>query len=225
MIEPEPVPQKKNQTWIWIVIIVIVLCLCCLVALLAIGGYAVWKGYIPLSGINVPNLSAPSVLSTPTFSAPQMEQTTGSTQIVVEPYQPQAIDTYPALQSLVSNYQGSSVPGTQTWNLTVNATQSVLVYVGWCTSTQTILDQNFQHIQYLVEVDGSSIDINNLYVETVQDSATNGFCKSYLGIIRTWPTGRHTIKITMRMDAQINDGWSGYPAGDYVDIFNVTVIP
>jgi hypothetical protein len=234
MIEPQPVPQKKNRTWIWIVVVVVVLCLCCLVALLAVGGYAVWKGYISLSGINVPNLTAPSVLATPTAippssgptaSAPSSGPATGSTQITVEPYQPLASDNYPTLQSLVSNYQGSSTPSTQNWNAAISANQPALVYMGWCTTTQTILAQNFQHIQYLVEVDGRSINVNNLYTETVQDSTTNGYCKSYIGLVRTWPTGKHTVKITMRMDAQINDGWSDYPAGDYTDVFNINVTP
>ena len=225
MIEPEPVPQKKNNTWIWIVLGLVVLCLCCLVLLIVAGGYAIWKGYIPLSGIDIPNITSPSILATPTLIPAPVAPTEAPAQILVEPYLPQVGDDYPALQGLVSNYQGSSVPGIQTWNLTVNTNQSTLIYMGWCTTTETVLDQNFQHIQYLVEVDGRAIDAGNLYTLYEQDSTLNGYCKSYAGLIRTWPTGKHTIKIIMRMDAQINDGWSDYPAGDYTDIYNITVIP
>jgi hypothetical protein len=140
---------------------------------------------------------------------------------MVEPYQPHTGDQYPTLQNLVPNWQDLTGPGTHTYDIIVSTNQPVLLASGWCTATKAVLDQNFQHIQYLVDVDGQALNISKLYQENM--SSIGQSCKDFVGIIRAWPAGKHTIKITMRLDAQINDGWSNYPAGDYVEIYNLTV--
>jgi hypothetical protein len=103
----------------------------------------------------------------------------------------------------------------------VSASQPVLVFQGWCTSTKAVLDQNFQHIQYLVEVDGQPLDTSKLYQANI--SSIDKSCKDFVGLIRAWPAGKHTIKISMRLDARINDGWSDFAAGDYTEIYNITI--
>jgi hypothetical protein len=65
------------------------------------------------------------------------------------------------------------------------------------------------------------VDTSKLY--QANTSAIDKSCKDFAGIIRAWPAGKHAIKISMRLDAKINDGWSDYPAGDYLEIYNITV--
>jgi len=216
-MEPKPASPKKGTTWVWVVIALVALCLCGLVSIIGIGAYATWKGYISLPAMNVPGYNTPSI---PT---PQTLPKVMPTKVLVEPYQPQAGDQYPTLQNLVPNWQNPSGPGTQTFDLTIAANQPVLLASGWCTSTQNLLNQNFQHIEYIIEVDSQPVDAKSLAQGEQQVSGQT--CKDFNGIIRAWPTGKHTIKITMRLDAKINDGWNDYAAGDYVEIYNITVKP
>jgi hypothetical protein len=220
MIGQTPASPKKNTTWIWIVVAIAVFGLCCLVLLVGAGAFAVWKGYITLPGVNLPSQTSPALPTpkTPSHSNPTIAPTT---RITVEPYQLQQNDRYPGLQELSTNWQDPKDPGINTYDISVSASQPVLVFQGWCTSTKAVLDQNFQHIQYLVEVDGQPVDTSKLYQANI--STIDKSCKDFVGIIRAWPTGQHTIKITMRLDAKINDGWNDFAAGDYTEIYNITV--
>ncbi|MGA2489491.1 MAG: hypothetical protein ABSF99_04795 [Anaerolineales bacterium] len=220
-MEPKPASPKKNTLWVWVVVALVVLCLCCFVVIIGAGAYAAWKGYIALPAINLPGLPSPAIPTPKTL--PKAIPTGTPNKIMVEPYQPQTGDDYPTLQNLAPNWQNPTGPGTHTYDIAVNTNQSVLLASGWCTTTQTILNQNFQHIQYLVEVDGQSLNTDSLSQEEQQSLGQT--CKDFAGIIRAWPAGKHTLKITMRLDAKINDGWNDYPAGDYVEIYNVTAKP
>ena len=110
-----------------------------------------------------------------------------------------------------------------TWPVSVTSQQPVLIIEGWCTADKQTLDQNYQHITYLLSVDGKDVPVNSLYL--LDHQATDMFCRSYLGIVRQWPAGAHTITTTMRLDEAINDGWDDYMAGDYTDEFRITVKP
>jgi len=234
MNEPAPIPGKKKEIWIWIIIAVVVLGLCCLVVVLAAGAYASWKGYINLPRVFNPTRPAQTAIPTSTERSvhpsvptaqglPPLAPNEAPTQILVEPYQPQPADDYPTLQDFVPNWEGSSTPGTKIWNLNMPASQSTLLFQGWCTTTPTILNQNFDHIQYLFEVDGQTLTMERL--NSLNSFAEGQVCRDHIGLIRAWSPGSHIIKTIMRLDAQINDGWSDYPVGDYVEIYNITVTP
>jgi hypothetical protein len=221
MLQPQPASPKKGTTWIWVVVVtVLVLSLCCLILAIGAGAFAVWKGYITIPGTNLPALKSPVI---PTPNLPKGAPKAAPTRITVEPYQPQAGDRYPVLQELVPNWQDPAAPGSQAYDITVNANQPVLVSSGWCTTTKAVLDQNFQHIKYIFEVNGQSVNTSDLAQGS--QSALGKTCKDFTGIIRAWPSGKHTIKITMRLDAKINDGWNDYAAGDYTEIYNIIVKP
>jgi hypothetical protein len=214
-----PVSPKKDATWIWIVVAIAAVMLLCLVLLVGAGVYAVWKGYVTIPGMNLPALQSPSI---PRQIVPPSSNPKGTVStITVEPYQPQRNDQIPTIQSLAANWQNPTGPTSNTYDISVSANQPVLLASGWCTTTKAILDQNLQYIQYLVEVDGQSLDTSKLYQANL--SSVSQSCKDFSGIIRAWPIGKHTIKISMRVDAKINDGWSDYPAGDYAEIYNITV--
>jgi hypothetical protein len=222
MNEPTPVSPKKDKTWQWIVVAIAVILLCCLLVLVGAVSFGLWKGHIRIPGMNIgdlPSLPSPAV---PYQNVGPKKAPAGTPEpLTVEPYKPQLTDHYPSLQDLVPNWQSPTGPGTTTWNVTVNSNQPVLLFEGWCASQKTTLDQNFQHMKYLFEVDGKSLSTDKLNQQD-QQTPTQA-CRDFTGIIRSWPQGSHTIKITLHMDAKINDGWSDYPAGDYVEIYNIIV--
>ncbi len=205
----ELVPSKKDKTWIWILAGAVVLCLCLVVVAGGVGLY-VYLNQRPAADV------APLPEEQPPLQ-PSAET------VVVEPYEPTPADTTRTLAGLVPNYQGSSAPGVHTWEVSVSSSQPVAIYFGWCTSTPAILEQNFEHIQFLIDVDDEPVDVGSLYV--YNESYSDQVCRAVVGIVRQWPLGEHVIRVNMRFDAAINDGMGDYLAGDYVDVFNVTVTP
>ncbi len=212
VVEQSSVPSKKKDPTIWIVLGIVVVLLCCLLALCAVGLVLL------LDRLGQQDFSLPGISPTPT-ATPQPGATQG---IVVEPFRP-TTRRYPTLQELVPGWEASTSPATQTWELEVRANQPVLVLLGWCTDTAETLDQNYEHIRYSLVVDGREVDVYSLYRD--EGTISGGVCRSYLGIIRRWPEGKHTITTTMEITETIHDGWSEYPAGKYTDVYEITVIP
>ncbi len=216
----EPAPEKKTSTWIWIIVLVLALCLC--LGLVA-GGIGVYLY------LNQAEEVAPSTIQ-PQDEAPQPPEPPTEEPLaplpetlVIEPYEPRVGDNYPFLAELAPGYEGSSIPGVHSWDVVVISDQPVLIYYGWCAADLSILDQNFEHIQFIWEVNGELLDMDSLYI--LDESTTDQVCRAYVGIVWAWPLGEHVISMTLHFDEIINDGWDDYPAGDYVDIFNILVTP
>jgi len=204
----EPVSPKKDKTWIWILAGAVILCMCLVVVAGGVGAY-MYLNQRPAEIAPLPEEQPPLQPSVET--------------VVVEPYEPSPADTTRTLAGLAPNYQGSTVPGVHSWEVSVSSSQPVAIYFGWCTTTPAILEQNFEHIQFLIDVDDEPVDVGSLYV--YNESLSDQVCRAIVGIVRQWPLGEHIIRVNMHFDAAINDGMGDYPAGDYVDIFNVTVTP
>ncbi len=215
MTVPEPVPPKKDFPWVWVVVVLVVLCLCCALAAAAVSGYYLLKN----NRLTIPNFQVPGL---PTLG-PSGSTSAPSGPLTVQPYNPNS-GQLPTLQSLVSNWQGSTTPAVSNWQVQVSASQPAVIFVGWCTKDQATLDQNYQHLTWIVEVDGKTLPTSSFYVDNAVDPQ-QGYCRSFAAEIAAWTGGQHTIKTTMRLDQQINDGWSDYAAGDYVDIYAITVTP
>ena len=157
------------------------------------------------------------------FNISVLPPTPLSLSIIVLPYDPEAGVDFPNLRLMVPGYKAFSAPGVQEWSLTLNANQSAVLGQGWCSKTGALLQQNFQHIQYIFELDGVPMDMQRIHLVDEQNAL--GACRKVRGIIRYWPEGIHVIKATMHFDSDLNDGSSVIPAGDYVDIFNILVLP
>lgn len=127
----------------------------------------------------------------------------------------------PTLYDFAPAWQALTAPGMNNLNITFAYDQPVALYTGWCASTQQILDENFRHITYLLQIDFESIPVEEL--AWLDEAGNGGVCRSYSGFVPAWPPGAHTVVMTMRLGQAINDGWSDYPAGDYVDRFNISV--
>lgn len=202
-------PRKQNNI-IWVILAVVLVVLCCCLVLGVVGAVVLVRS----GGQWTFDFSLPGVRPTPTATIP-------SGKITIEPFNP-ATAKYPTLQQLVLGWEASTEPTTQTWKINVRSKQPVVVLLGWCTDTKETLEQNFEHIRYSITVDGEAVDVYSLY--RLEETIDDGVCRSYAGIIREWPGESHTIVTTMEITEAINDGWDDYPAGEYTDVYEVTVI-
>ena len=220
--------NKKSKTWIWVVAGIVVLCLCCVAAAIAL--FIAFRAPIQdyFSNITSSVEPMPPVYSEPT-AIPSTPPASGNRpappdSVSVEPINPNSIPlgVY-SLFELVQGWEGLSQPGENTWQVSFAYDQPIVIFTGWCTETQDLLDQNFEHIVFTLEVDGTDIPVDDLYWQ--DHPGNNGFCRSYFGLVQSWPLGDHFVVQTMTFNEPINAGWGDYPAGDYVDWLDITATP
>jgi hypothetical protein len=226
MTLPDQIPPEKDTTWMWVVGAVVVLCLCCgMLAVVAGGYFVITKRGLSLPGFTIPSpTQASRPVGTPTAVPPAGGEATAlPAPMSVQPYDPSS-GQYQTLQNLAPNWQGLTAPGTNTWKVQVSASEPVAIFMGWCAIDQKTLNTNYQHLTWKAVVDGSDVPPSSLFNASYSDPQ-QGECQSYSGLIRSWTVGQHTIKITMHVDQGINDGWNPYAAGDYTDIYQITVTP
>ncbi len=221
MTIPELPTPKKSNTTVWIIVgVAIVVVICCALVIAALVGAFF---FIRRSGTGTPFTQPIPFLSTPNPVQPKataLPPANGA--LLVEPFDP-STSNYPALPDLIPNWQGQTKPGSQNWSVTVPANQPVLIMLGWCTSTSQILQQNDQQIKWSLSVDGQSVDVSKLF--SFDQQVQGEVCKSNVGLIRQWPGTTHKITTTMTVAQKINDGFNDYAAGDYTDVYTVTVGP
>ena len=113
-------------------------------------------------------------------------------------------------------------PGTLTFTATVTNDKPVYFGYGWCTTTEEILRQNFEHIT--VELFFNDQKLGNDVAHSYLYSLTNGqVCNDFGVLMSDWPAGEYHLKVVVTFNEKINDGMSDYPAGDYISEYNVTV--
>ena len=218
-------PQsKKSKTWLWIVVAVLVLCLC--LAAVVVGIYlflTLRPAEVVTStpgGSGYPSAPTMAPLATQ-FPAPTESIILPDT-LVVEPFYPGDPFDH-SLFDLVPLYEWSPEPGVYDWDVMVSAYDSVVFEQGWCTGSEEILAQNFEHLEFIFTADGEELDLDSLYMYEFTDEGR--YCRSYLGIIQSWPPGDHLLIIEMIVDEPINDGWEDYVAGQYIDQFIIYATP
>jgi len=128
---------------------------------------------------------------------------------------------YLYLEDLATGWESPLLPSKLAFHLEVNQDQPVAVSRGWCTTTEAILKDNLTHIEWLLEADGKSIDVDTLYRSKFVDNTMA--CEGYDGWVEKWTEGEHTISLTLRIDQEIYDGWGVFPAGEYIEIFIINV--
>ncbi|MBN2388755.1 MAG: hypothetical protein JXB85_17190 [Anaerolineales bacterium] len=216
----------RSQRWLWILGAVIVLCLCGVLLALSSGLIFYFQ---PGPLVSAPPTQAPtetSVREEPTMAPLPTEIPTVPEQpfgLVVEAFDPRRGGDYPHLIAFVPDWHGSETPGVLLWEATIPRDQPVVITVGWCTTTETVLDQNLQHMDFDLYVDGYRVFKENL--AQIRYSNADNVCEGYYGIIWEWSLQAHEIITILLIEEEINDGWSDYPAGDYGDIYQITILP
>ena len=109
------------------------------------------------------------------------------------------------------------------YSCTVPAGKPLVINMGWCTSTQEILDQNWALMSYTLQVDDVKVNIDR---DTAFMGYTNsvGFCYAYRTYIDGLKPGSHNITYSFSMSQPLNDGYDDYQAGTYT-VENIITIP
>lgn len=95
---------------------------------------------------------------------------------------------------------------------------------GWCTTTQSILEENFSHIRLEFVLNGSPVSSGSFTV-TEYERSDGGKCREHAALVVDWPTGTHQLESRITFTQAIDDGWDVYPAGTHTFKYLVTVNP
>ncbi len=99
----------------------------------------------------------------------------------------------------------------------------IIVSMGWCATTQSILDKNWPMMGYELTIDGISIDLEEEMGFRSWTAPDIGPCYGYAGLTTGWSRGEYHVIWTHTIYQLINDGSSDYEAGDYVMDIMLTI--
>jgi hypothetical protein len=113
-------------------------------------------------------------------------------------------------------------PGTLTYTVKLIDDRPVFFSYGWCTTTEEILRQNFEHIKINLYINGDEIQSDVIHPLTF--TRIDGLLCLDQGVLMSdWPAGEYKLEAIATFDEKINDGLADYEAGDYASEYNVTV--
>lgn len=113
-------------------------------------------------------------------------------------------------------------PGTLTFTVDIQDKTPTYFNYGWCTTTEEILQQNFEHIRVKLSFNGD--ELGEDVVHPVTYTRPDGFvCLDFGVLMSDWPAGDYELEAVATFDEQINDGAADFEAGDYVFRYHVTV--
>jgi len=113
-------------------------------------------------------------------------------------------------------------PGTLTFTINITDEKPTYFNYGWCTKTEEILKQNFEHIE--VKLYFNDKELGSDVVHPVTFTRPDGLlCLDFGVMMSDWPNGKYNLEAVASFKEKINDGIADYAAGDYIFIYNVTV--
>ena len=113
-------------------------------------------------------------------------------------------------------------PGTLTFTVNVTEDKPTYFNYGWCTTTEEILQQNFEHIKLKFYFNGEQLGTD--VVHPVSFTRPDGFvCLDFGVLMSDWAPGEYKLEAVATFEEKINDGAADFEAGDYIYEYNVTV--
>jgi hypothetical protein len=113
-------------------------------------------------------------------------------------------------------------PGTLTFTVNITEDKPTYFNYGWCTTTEEILQQNFEHIKIGLFFNGEPLGED--VVHPVTFTRPDGFvCLDFGVLMSDWAPGEYKLEAVATFDEKINDGAADFEAGDYIYEYNVTV--
>ena len=116
-------------------------------------------------------------------------------------------------------------PGTFTYTVEITNERPTYFSYGWCTTTEEILLQNFEHIKIGFYLNGRGLgrDVVHAFPSQGQVDDTEMVCLNFVTLLSNWPEGEYQLTSVVIFDEEINDGLADFEAGDYIHEYQVTV--
>lgn len=93
---------------------------------------------------------------------------------------------------------------------------------GWCTTTQSILEDNFSHIQLNFVLNETAIP-SSVLAATDYQRDDGSACREIAALVQSWTTGTHQLETRITFTQAIHDGWNLFPAGTHTYKYVVTL--
>lgn len=160
----------------------------------------------------------PSGSAVPSDSMPTMEM---DSNVVLESLQAREGVYLASLAKEQYTDEDTNQPGTLTYTVEITDEKPTYFNYGWCTTTEEILQQNFEHIKIGLFFNGEALSSDVVHPVTYQ--LTDMVCLDFVALLSNWPNGEYQLRAVATFDEQINDGLADFEAGDYIYEYNVTV--
>jgi hypothetical protein len=180
-------------------------------------------GMIPLSPEGTASAEStepaePAETNAPAEAMPTMET---DSNVVLEAMQTREGVYLASLAKEEYTEADTAKPGTLTYTVEITDDTPTYFNYGWCTTTDEILQQNFEHIKIGLYFNGEALSSDVVHPITYQ--LTDMVCLDFVALLSNWPNGEYQLTAVATFDEQINDGLADFEAGDYIYEYNVTV--
>lgn len=181
-------------------------------------------GMIPIKGESTatvePAISAePEATTEQTGTMPTMEK---DAEVVLEKLKAGEFVYLESLAKEKYTEEDFAKPGTVPYTVTITDDKPTYFHYGWCTTTEEILQQNFEHIRVGLFFNGEPLGTDVVHPITFT-RPDKWVCLEFGALMSDWAPGEYKLTAVATFDEKINDGGSDFEAGDYISEYNVTV--
>ena len=129
----------------------------------------------------------------------------------------------PWLEELAEeSYDETSQAGeTYLYTIALESSRDLLWVYGWCTTSQEILEQNWEHIALAFTLNGEDVPLSQFAI--LETDIEGQVCRLYYALVTDWPRGEHELLTEVTFDTELNDGQDTFPEGTHYYQYLVTV--
>jgi hypothetical protein len=160
----------------------------------------------------------PATSADPSDSMPTMET---DSDVVVQSLQAREGVYLAALAEEQYSDAEAAQPGTLTYTVNITDDRPTYFNYGWCTTTEEILLQNFEHIKIGFYFDGRPLARE--VVHAIPSQSNDMICLNFVTLLSNWQNGEYQLAAVVTFEEKINDGLADFEAGQYIYEYNVTV--